>query len=207
MSGADSKAGTVRGAWRLEDLAKEVRRRKAAGDRIVLTNGCFDLIHVGHVRTLHAARRLGDALVVAVNTDASVRGLEKAPGRPIVPEAERAEALAALACVDYVVLFDEPDPRRVVLTLDPDILAKGGDWSPDTIIGREEVESRGGRVVALPDVPGVRTTRLIERVLAEVPPEVPSATRADSHNDARADSENTVPGSSKAEKIPRGDES
>ena len=167
MTGTGSKAGTVRGAWRLEELVEEVRRRKAAGARIVMTNGCFDLLHVGHVRTLEAARRLGDALVVAVNTDASVRRLDKAPGRPIVPDRERAEVLAALACVDYVVLFDEPDPRRAVLALEPDVLVKGGDWSPDTIIGREEVEARGGRVVALPDIPGVRTTRIIERVLRE----------------------------------------
>jgi D-beta-D-heptose 7-phosphate kinase/D-beta-D-heptose 1-phosphate adenosyltransferase len=96
-----------------------------------------------------------------------VRRLGKAPGRPIVPDRERAEVLAALACVDYVVLFDEPDPRRAVLALEPDVLVKGGDWSPDTIIGREEVESRGGKVVALPDIPGVRTTRIIARVLGE----------------------------------------
>jgi len=185
-----TKAGTVRGAWRIEDLVGEVRRRKAAGDRIVLTNGCFDLLHVGHVRTLEAARRLGGALIVAMNTDASIRSLDKAPGRPIVPEEERAEVLAALACVDYVVLFDEPDPRRVVLAIEPDVLAKGGDWPLDTIIGREEVEARGGRVVTLPDVPGVRTTRIVERVLVEEPEvprlEVPSAARADS-NRAGAD--------------------
>ena len=185
-----TKAGTVRGAWRLEDLMEEVRLRKAAGDRIVLTNGCFDLLHVGHVRTLEAARRLGGALIVAMNTDASIRSLDKAPGRPIVPEEERAEVLAALACVDYVVLFDEPDPRRVVLAIEPDVLAKGGDWPLDTIIGREEVEARGGRVVTLPDVPGVRTTRIVERVLVEEPEvprlEVPGAARADS-NRAGAD--------------------
>jgi len=161
------KAETRRGPWSLEDLAGELRRRKTVGNKIVMTNGCFDLIHVGHVRTLQAARALGDALVVAVNTDASIRGLEKAPGRPIVPEGERAEVLSALACVDYVVLFDEPDPRRVVRMLEPDVLVKGGDWSPDTILGREEVEARGGRVVALPDIPGVRTSRIIERVLAK----------------------------------------
>ena len=182
-----TKAGTVRGAWRLEDLVEEVRRRKAAGDRIVLTNGCFDLLHVGHVRTLEAARRLGDALVVAMNTDASIRSLDKAPGRPIVPEEERAEVLSALGCVDYVVLFDEPDPRRVVLAIEPDVLAKGGDWPLDTIIGREEVEARGGRVVTLPDIPGVRTTRIVERVLVEEPEvprlEVPSAARADKSRD------------------------
>ncbi len=167
MTETDTRAGTRRSPWRLEALAGELRRRKAAGHRIVMTNGCFDLIHVGHVRTLQAARRLGDALVVAINTDASARGLEKAPGRPIVPEGERAEVLAALACVDYVVLFDEPDPRRVVQLLEPDVLVKGGDWSPDTVLGREEVEARGGRVVVLPDIPGVRTSRIIERVLAK----------------------------------------
>ncbi len=168
MTPGRSKAGTVRGAWTLEGLAEEIRRLRAAGTRIVLTNGCFDLLHVGHVRTLEAARALGDALVLAINSDDSVRRL-KGPDRPIVPAAERAEVLAALSCVDYVVIFDELDPRRVVETLEPDVLVKGGDWRLETIIGREEVEARGGRVVVLPDIPGMRTSRLISRVRGDPP--------------------------------------
>jgi D-beta-D-heptose 7-phosphate kinase/D-beta-D-heptose 1-phosphate adenosyltransferase len=166
MTPAPSGAGTVHGAWALARLRKEIRRRRGGGARVVLTNGCFDLLHVGHVRTLEAARALGDALVLAINSDKSVRKL-KGPGRPIVPAAERAEVLAALACVDYVVIFDELDPRRVVESLEPDILVKGGDWSLETVIGREEVEARGGRVVVLPDIPGMRTSHLISRVRGE----------------------------------------
>jgi len=167
-----SKASGARardGAWPLEELVAEIRTRRSAGERIVLTNGCFDLLHVGHVRTLQAARALGDALVLALNSDASVRAL-KGPDRPIIPAAERAELLSALNCVDYVVVFDEPDPRKVVLALEPDVLVKGGDWTPDTVIGREEVEARGGRVVVLPDIPGARTSSLIEKVRAEKRP-------------------------------------
>ena len=115
------------------------------------------------MRTLQAARALGDVLVLALNSDASVARL-KGPDRPVIPEDERAELLSALTCVDYVVVFDEPDPRKVVLALEPDVLVKGGDWTPDTVIGREEVEARGGRVVVLPDIPGARTSSLIEKV-------------------------------------------
>jgi len=161
-------AGAVRGAWTLEALAEEARRLRATGRRVVLTNGCFDLLHLGHVRTLQAARALGDVLIVALNSDLSVRGL-KGPGRPIVPADERAEVLAALACVDYVVTFDEPDPLRVVLAIEPDVLTKGGDWTLDTIIGRREVEAQGGKVVALPEIPGARTTSLVERALRKLP--------------------------------------
>jgi rfaE bifunctional protein nucleotidyltransferase chain/domain len=168
MTPGRSTAGTVRGARTLEGLAEEIRGLRAAGTRVVLTNGCFDLLHAGHVRTLEAARALGDVLVIAINSDDSVRRL-KGPGRPIVPAAERAEVLAALSCVDYVVIFDELDPRRVVETLEPDVLVKGGDWSLETIIGREEVEGRGGRVVVLPDIPGMRTSDLISRVRGDPP--------------------------------------
>ncbi len=168
MSAAGPRTGTGRDAWKLDALVEETRRLRKAGKRIVITNGCFDLLHVGHVRTLQAARALGDRLVVALNSDASVRGL-KGPGRPVVPAEERAEVLAALACVDYVVIFDEPDPLRVVLALKPDVLAKGGDWTLDTIVGRREVEARGGKVVALPEIPGMRTTSLVKRVLRERP--------------------------------------
>lgn len=130
----------------------------------MFTNGCFDLMHVGHVRYLQAARRLGDVLVVGLNTDASVRRLNKAPERPIVPEEQRAEVLAALACVDYVVPFDDPDPGPLIADLQPDVLVKGGDWPPEKIIGRETVETRGGVVKTIPLVPGVSTTALIQKI-------------------------------------------
>jgi len=132
--------------------------------RIVFTNGCFDLMHIGHTRYLQAAKALGDLLVVGVNSDASVRSLNKAPDRPIVAEAQRAEVVAALACVDYVVLFPEPDPLNLITALQPDVLVKGGDWSVDRIIGREVVERRGGTVKTIPLVPGMSTTALIQRI-------------------------------------------
>ncbi|MGH7164973.1 MAG: D-glycero-beta-D-manno-heptose 1-phosphate adenylyltransferase [Nitrospiraceae bacterium] len=146
------------------DLIEVLARRRAKGHRIVFTNGCFDLIHIGHTRYLQAARELGDLLVLGVNTDASVRALNKGAGRPIVPEAQRAEVLAALACVDYVVLFDEPDPARLIAELQPDVLVTGGDWPPDEIIGREVVEARGGNVRTIPLVPGVSTTALVDKI-------------------------------------------
>ena len=145
-------------------LIKTLSTLREQGKRIVFTNGCFDLMHVGHTRYLQAARDLGDVLVVGVNTDASIRGLNKGAGRPIVPESQRAEVLAALACVDYVILFDEPDPGRLIADLQPDVLVKGGDWTPDRIVGRELVEARGGIVKAIPLVPGVSTTTLVEKI-------------------------------------------
>jgi len=146
------------------ELKKLLATRRARHKRIVFTNGCFDLLHIGHTRYLQAARELGDVLVVGVNTDASVRAQNKGAGRPLVPEAQRAEVLAALACVDYVVLFDEPDPGRLIAELQPDVLVKGGDWAPDQIIGREVVEAGGGTVRTIPLVPGVSTTALVERI-------------------------------------------
>lgn len=146
-------------------LAAAARRLRAAqrrGERVVFTNGCFDLLHVGHVRSLEQARRLGDRLVVALNDDASVRRL-KGTGRPIVPARQRAEVLAALACVDVVVRFREDTPLRTIVALRPDVLAKGGDWPLDGIVGRREVEAWGGRVVRLREVPGVRTTSIAKR--------------------------------------------
>jgi D-beta-D-heptose 7-phosphate kinase/D-beta-D-heptose 1-phosphate adenosyltransferase len=151
------------------DLAAIVEDLRRQGKRIVFTNGCFDLMHVGHIRYLQAARELGDVLVVGVNSDASVRSLNKGPGRPIIPEAQRAEVLAALACVDYVVVFDEPDPGALIGALQPDVLVKGGDWAPDRIVGREVVEARGGRVLTIPLVPGVSTSALVERIQAIKP--------------------------------------
>lgn len=136
---------------------------RAANRRVVFTNGCFDILHVGHTRYLQAARRLGDLLVVAVNSDRGVREL-KGAGRPVVPEDERAEMLAALACVDHVTIFDELSPRELIARALPDVLVKGGDYRLDEIHGREEVEAAGGRVVALPIVEGASTTNIIERI-------------------------------------------
>lgn len=161
------------------DLKKILADRRAKGEKIVFTNGCFDLLHIGHTRYLQTARELGDLLVVGVNSDISVRALNKGGGRPIVPDAQRAEVLAALACVDYVVLFDEPDPGRLIADLQPDTLVKGGDWAPDQIIGREIVEARGGTVRTIPLVPGVSTTGLVQKIQATTtggsPTEAPPA--------------------------------
>ncbi len=134
------------------------------GRRVVFTNGCFDLLHPGHVRYLQQARALGDALIVALNSDRGVREL-KGPARPILREQERAEVLAALACVDFVTIFDEPTPREIIAALLPDILVKGGDWGVDTIVGRAEVEAAGGVVLSLPFVDGVSTSDVIARIL------------------------------------------
>ena len=146
------------------ELVRVLSDHRTRGERIVFTNGCFDLLHIGHVRYLQTARRLGELLVVGVNSDASVRTLEKGPGRPIVPDRQRAEVLAALACVDYVVIFEEPNPASLIAGVQPDVLVKGGDWSPDRIVGRDMVEARGGIVRTIPLVPDVSTTAIIERI-------------------------------------------
>jgi rfaE bifunctional protein nucleotidyltransferase chain/domain len=144
-----------------------LRRRlgvlRRAGMRIVLTNGCFDLLHPGHVRYLRAARRLGDVLVVAVNSDASVRRL-KGPPRPLVPQADRCEVLAALETVDYVVVFDEDTPAELIATLLPDVLVKGGDWAAEHIVGADVVRAHGGVVQSLPFARGYSTTALVQRI-------------------------------------------
>lgn len=142
--------------------------RRAQGRRIVFTNGCFDLLHVGHIRYLQAAHDMGDILLVGINTDESVRTLSKGNGRPIVPQGQRAEVLAALACVDYVVLFDEPDPGQLIADLKPDVLVKGGDWKLEQIVGRESVEARGGMVRIIPLIPDVSTTSLVEKIRKDV---------------------------------------
>jgi D-beta-D-heptose 7-phosphate kinase/D-beta-D-heptose 1-phosphate adenosyltransferase len=147
-----------------EQLVPLLQQARAQQKRIVFTNGCFDLMHIGHTRYLQAAKALGDLLVVGVNTDDSIRSLEKAPDRPIVQDTQRAEVLAALGCVDFVVLFAEPDPGRLIGTLQPDILVKGGDWALDKIIGRDIVEARGGMVRTIPLVPGLSTTALLQRI-------------------------------------------
>lgn len=142
--------------------SEALSRARRRGERVVFTNGCFDLLHVGHVRSLEQARGLGDRLVVAVNSDASVQRL-KGPERPLVGQRQRAEVLAALACVDWVVIFGEDTPLAVIRALRPDVLAKGGDWKLDEIVGREDVESWGGRVVRLREIPGARTTAIVEK--------------------------------------------
>jgi D-beta-D-heptose 7-phosphate kinase/D-beta-D-heptose 1-phosphate adenosyltransferase len=147
-----------------EIVAARVRGLQAAGKRVVFTNGCFDILHAGHVDLLRRARALGDALVVAINTDASVARM-KGPNRPIIPEAERAELLAGLEMVDFVCLFDEDIPLETILEIKPDVLVKGSDWTAN-IVGQSEVESWGGQVVALPLVGGHSTTGVIERVIA-----------------------------------------
>jgi D-glycero-beta-D-manno-heptose 1-phosphate adenylyltransferase len=149
---------------RAELLARLGRPRDA---RVVFTNGCFDVLHRGHVEYLAMARGLGDVLVVGVNTDASVRRLGKGPGRPVNPEEDRAFVLAGLASVDYVTLFDEDTPRELVAALLPDVLVKGGDYRKEDIVGAAEVEAAGGRVVVAPLVPGRSTTSILERVRRE----------------------------------------
>jgi D-beta-D-heptose 7-phosphate kinase/D-beta-D-heptose 1-phosphate adenosyltransferase len=147
----------------LEQAAALVQTLRAGGKTIVFTNGVFDLLHPGHVRYLSDARRLGGALIVGVNSDRSVRTI-KGPERPITPEAERAEILAALASVDGVVIFDEDTPHAIISRLQPDILVKGADWAADHIVGRDIVEARGGRVVRIPLAAGYSTTAILKRI-------------------------------------------
>jgi rfaE bifunctional protein nucleotidyltransferase chain/domain len=144
--------------------ARWAKRLQAQDRKVVFTNGCFDLLHPGHVRYLEAARSLGDALIVGVNTDASVQRLDKKPPRPLNPEGDRAELVAALACVDRVVLFGEDTPLELITALQPDILVKGGDYRLEEIVGREVVKARGGQVKIIPLVPGYSTTALLERI-------------------------------------------
>jgi D-glycero-beta-D-manno-heptose 1-phosphate adenylyltransferase len=136
---------------------------RRAGQRVVFTNGVFDLVHPGHVRYLRDARTLGDVLIVAVNSDRSARA-SKGPGRPLNPDHERAEVLAALGVVDAVVIFDEDTPFEIVGRVQPDVLVKGADWGADAIVGRDIVEARGGRVVRIELAPGLSTSKLIERI-------------------------------------------
>ena len=146
-----------------DELIAVVAREKRGGRRVVFTNGCFDLVHPGHIRTLEQARSLGDILVVGLNSDASVRQA-KGDSRPLIREEERAELLAALEAVDFVVLFSEPTPRELIARLLPDVLVKGADWGSTEIVGREEVEAAGGRVASIPLEPGYSTTRILEKI-------------------------------------------
>lgn len=145
-----------------EDLRQVVAARQAAGQNIVFTNGCFDILHAGHVDLLEDAAREGDVLVVALNSDTSVRGL-KGPDRPVNPQEQRARVLAALAAVDYVVLFDEPDPGHLITGLMPNVLVKGGDWTPEAIIGSDTVKTSGGRIMTIPLKYGASTTDIIKK--------------------------------------------
>ena len=146
------------------EAAAFAEARRGLGQRVVFTNGVFDILHPGHTRYLTDARALGDLLIVGLNSDRSARAQGKAPGRPINPEAERAEILAALACVDAVVVFDEDTPHEIIAAIQPDILVKGADWGEDAIVGRDIVEGRGGRVVRMPLAEGYSTTTIIERI-------------------------------------------
>ena len=154
-------------ATKIRAAAAAVAWRAAQRGPVVFTNGVFDLLHVGHVALLEAARAEGDALLVAVNGDASARRLAKGPGRPLVPEGERARLVAALACVDAVVLFDEDTPLALIQLLRPDVLVKGADYAREQIVGAREVESWGGRVVRVAFVPGYSTTELLARFRRE----------------------------------------
>lgn len=147
----------------LDDTVRLRAQWRDQGRRVAFTNGCFDLLHPGHVSLLEAARAEGDALVVGINSDASVARL-KGPERPVIPQAERAEVLLGLDAVDAVVIYDEPTPIDVIEALRPDVLVKGADWALDAIVGRAEVESWGGTVVRVPLVPGRSTTGILERI-------------------------------------------
>ena len=149
----------------LEELILQFGPGKRNGKRVVFTNGCYDLLHPGHIKLLEAARSMGDALVVGLNSDESVRTL-KGAGRPVIPEQERAEILANLECVDAVVVFDELTPQKTVAALLPDILVKGGDWPGNQIVGREEVEAAGGEVVLIDVVEGCSTTEILRKIRA-----------------------------------------
>jgi rfaE bifunctional protein nucleotidyltransferase chain/domain len=158
----------------MEEAILRFGRQKRNGRRIVFTNGCFELLHPGHIRILEQARALGEVLIVGLNSDASVRQL-KGVGRPIWPEQKRAEVLTAMECVDAVVVFDAPTPREVIAKLLPDVLVKGDDWPLDQIVGREEVEAAGGKVVTVPILRGYSTTSIRQKMR-----EVPSAARVES---------------------------
>jgi D-beta-D-heptose 7-phosphate kinase/D-beta-D-heptose 1-phosphate adenosyltransferase len=159
------KGSTVREKIKAkEELGSILEGLKRREKRIAFTNGCFDILHVGHIRCLEEAKKLGDVLVVALNSDRSVRSI-KGPSRPLVPQAQRAEVLSALAIVDYVVIFDEPDPLELISFLKPHILVKGGDWGPEDIIGREVVEKAGGKVVTIPQIEGISTSAIVDRII------------------------------------------
>ena len=147
-----------------KELLRIIKNLKAKGSRIVFTNGCFDLLHIGHIRYLEKAKTLGDILVIGVNSDSSVRKI-KGPKRPVLAVKERTEILSGLECVDYITIFDEIDPLKLITFLKPNVLAKGGDWTKEQIVGREVVERSGGKVVIIPFIKGASTSNLIETIL------------------------------------------
>jgi rfaE bifunctional protein nucleotidyltransferase chain/domain len=147
-----------------EALKNEVQRRRGEGQKIAFTNGCFDILHVGHVRYLREARKTGDLIILALNSDASVRAI-KGDKRPLVPQHERAEVAASLEAVDYVVLFDETTPLKLIEYLRPDCLVKGGDWKEEAVVGSDAVRSWGGKVFLIPVVEGASTTNIVDKVL------------------------------------------
>ena len=150
----------------LNEMIVRFAKQKRNGKRVVFTNGCFDLLHPGHIHSLEAARNLGEFLIVGINSDESVRTL-KGQGRPLIPEQERAEILASLECVDGVVIFDELTPQKIIAGLLPDILVKGSDWPGNQIVGREEVEAAGGKVVLIDNVPGYSTSDIVNKIRGE----------------------------------------
>jgi D-beta-D-heptose 7-phosphate kinase/D-beta-D-heptose 1-phosphate adenosyltransferase len=154
--------------YELRDLLRIRRNLKRRGKKVVFTNGCFDLLHAGHVRLFKEARRLGDVLVVALNDDASVRKL-KGPGRPIFPLAERWEILEALEAIDFLTSFSEETPQKIIAALLPDVLVKGGDWKPEEVVGKKDVEAAGGRVVIVPYVEGHSTSSIIKKIVRALP--------------------------------------
>ena len=147
----------------VDEIAAIATEAKKNGRRVVFTNGCFDLLHRGHVHILRQAKAAGDLLIVGMNSDSSVKSI-KGPARPILPEIDRVELIAAMEMVDYIVLFDEPDPYQLIATIKPNVLAKGGDWSSDKIVGADIVERNGGRVAVIPYLKGFSTTEIIERI-------------------------------------------
>ena len=147
-----------------KELLRVIKNLKTRGKRIVFTNGCFDLLHIGHIRYLEKARTHGDVLVVGINSDSSVRKL-KGLKRPLLPAKERAEILSGLGCVDYITIFDELDPLKLITSFHPNVLVKGGDWTKEQIVGREVVEQSGGKVIIIPFVKGASTSTLIETIL------------------------------------------
>ena len=150
----------------LQELKKAIEFHRKKDKKIVFTNGCYDLIHIGHVRCFREGKRLGDILIVALNSDRSARSIKGLP-RPIIPQEERAEIVSSMENVDYVTIFDQDDPRDIIASIKPDILVKGGDWNLNTIVGREIVESYGGKVFALPLVKGVSTTQIIKTIASQ----------------------------------------
>jgi rfaE bifunctional protein nucleotidyltransferase chain/domain len=147
-----------------EALKREVERVRGEGEKVAFTNGCFDILHAGHVQYLREARKAGDLLILGLNSDASVRAI-KGEKRPLVPQRERAEVVASLAAVDYVTLFDETTPLALIEYLRPDLLVKGGDWKEESVVGRDAVRSWGGRVILIPMTEGVSTTNIVEKIL------------------------------------------